>query len=117
MGATCQRMVCASQFCIAIMLLPSGRRNHLHTSLQPIVREEVTEVVGTCHHHQVVVVERPTWKVDIPLAIFLVIELQVILVAASTCIVILSFILYTIGNVRLIRSGKKEAENGETDQD
>ncbi len=42
---------------------------------------------------------------------------SVILVAASTCFVILSFILYTIGNVRLIRSGKKEAENGETDQD
>lgn len=42
---------------------------------------------------------------------------SVILVAASTCFVLLSFILYTIGNVKLIRSGKKEAENGETDQD
>ena len=54
-----------------------------HACHLAVIAQIVAQVIGTGHHHQVAVVKRPAGEVNIPAAVILVVELEVVLVAAA----------------------------------
>ena len=60
-----------------------GGGDDFHARHSIIIGEDGAEAIGTRYHHQVVVVEGPAWIVDVPAAVFLVVELQFILLSLA----------------------------------
>ena len=60
-----------------------GGGDDFHARHSIIIGEDGTEAVGAGYHHQIVVVKRPAGEIDVPAAVFLVVELQFILLSLA----------------------------------
>ena len=81
--ASCQRMLSLLEASVAGLVQRLVAGNDVDVGKSVIVTQEGAQFVGTGHHHQVMVVKRPAGEVDIPLPVFLVVELETVLTAAA----------------------------------
>jgi hypothetical protein len=76
-------MTSLHQACITRLVERLVAGNDTDVGKPVIVTQELAQLVGTSHHHQVVMIKGPSREIHIPPPVILVVELKMVLIATA----------------------------------